>query len=194
MTRKSRPAARSWRWRENSLKRRSDTVEAWGLTLMWVLAVLGGALTGLFVAQSVESTLDAQRAEVQRVTAVLTADTPARTPVSDGPDDSRVPALVRWTDHEGVKHTAKTLVDPGKQVGATVVVWTDSRGKVAPTPPTSAAATYEAVAGGVLAACGTGGTVFAAGAAARWGLDRGRMAQWEKEWEAFDAVRGRNSG
>jgi hypothetical protein len=145
MTRKSHPAARSWRWRENPLKRRSDTVEAWVVTFIWVLAVLGGELTRLFtrlfVAENLDSTLDGQRADVQRVTAVLTADTPTRTPLSEGPDDGRVLASVRWTDHRGVKHIAKTLVATGRQVGSTVVIWTDGHGVLVSAPPTATAAT-----------------------------------------------------
>ncbi|MFI9155798.1 hypothetical protein [Streptomyces sp. NPDC053367] len=171
-----------WRWRTNPLRRRDDLVEAWVVLAVWLIALVGGIVTGALVARAADASFAEQRAERTPVRAVVLADAP-----SDGPHAGtvadRVRAKVRWTAPDGTTRTGVALVERGHRTGSAVVVWQDARGTLAPEPPTSAEASVEAGLLGGAAAIAFSGTVVGAGAVVRWRLDRRRLDLWGREWE-----------
>jgi hypothetical protein len=71
---------RLWRWRQNSLRRRSDVVEAWVIVVGWVFALVCGLLAGLMAADAVERDAERQREERRQVSAVPIEDAQDRMP------------------------------------------------------------------------------------------------------------------
>ncbi|WP_073947380.1 Rv1733c family protein [Streptomyces kebangsaanensis] len=172
---------RLWRWRGNPLRRREDVVEAWIVLVMWVVAVVGGAVAGTVVARVIDQDFARQRADRHPVRAVLLTGTPPTT--SAGGDGYRSAAEVRWTAPDGTVRTGRTLVDDGLRSGATVTVWQDGRNVLVPRPADPAEARVEAVLSGAAAALALTGLSYVTTTAARWRLDRRRYDQWAAEWE-----------
>ncbi|MEV5439420.1 hypothetical protein AB0K80_25915 [Streptomyces sp. NPDC052682] len=184
---------RWWRWRRNPLRRRSDLIEAWIVLAGWVLALLGGLAAALLTADAVQRAADRQRAGSHPVTAVVVERAKDGVPAGEG-TDSRVWATVRWTAPDGSKRTDDARVAPRAATGTTVTVWTDGQGQVTAEPMTEGEARWNAVAGGVLAALGVSVLSVGTVSAARLGLERRRMAQWDAEWERIDRRWGRTTG
>ncbi|MEV5010832.1 hypothetical protein [Streptomyces sp. NPDC055692] len=89
-------------------------------------------------------------------------------------------ALVRWSDREG-SHTGVAPVRAWLHREASATVWLDARGTIA-TPPEGR--DFAATAG-VAFATGLGVvvTVYGVWRAVDGGIDRHRLAQWDREWE-----------
>lgn len=89
---------------------------------------------------------------------------------------------VRWTTPDGVEHTADTIVPSTAQLGTPVTVWVDRDERLTHMPPASG----EALGHGVSAVLGLFTAVVALVAAVlallRFGLDRVRHREWEREW------------
>lgn len=173
---------RMWRWRSNPLRRRDDIVEAWIVLAVWVVVIVGGTLVGLVTARAAGEVFLRQRSERHPATAVLLTDVP-KAATSAGPASGWALAKVRWTADDGTPRTDETLVARGRKAGAETVVWVDGRGTLATEPPSPAAAAVEAGVLGSAAALALAGAAFGVGAAARWRLDRRRVARWGREWE-----------
>ncbi|WP_432138390.1 MULTISPECIES: Rv1733c family protein [unclassified Streptomyces] len=172
-----------WRWRANPLRRLSDRVEAWIILSAWILALAGGVLAGVSAGTGTQHLLDAHRAAVHQVTAVLTADAPKAPPAADdGVGDGLVWAQVRWTDADGATHTGRAKVEPGGETGGKVTAWTDGSGRLVAEPLTASAAELQSAITGTLAALGTATGVLLGSRLARRPLDRRRMRAWETEW------------
>ena len=190
MARTCHTRAWMWRWRRNSLKRRSDVIEAWILLVASIVAVVGSLLAGMAAAETVEQSLHRQRLERHAVPAVLTEDATNKNAVRVV-DDTRVWATVRWTAPDGSASTGLTKVLPDTAKGTSVTVWTDPRGRLASKPPSPAAARFQAAWAGTLAAVGAGLAVTGGAHLVRGQLDRWRMAEWAAEWERVDGRWGR---
>ncbi|MFG2800955.1 hypothetical protein [Streptomyces pseudovenezuelae] len=80
----------------------------------------------------------------------------------------------------GTVRTDRTLVDTGLKAGSRLLLWQDCNAALATAPPSTREAALEA---GVLAGLALVGTVHAAGALARWRLDRRRVEAWGREWD-----------
>ncbi|MEU5597956.1 hypothetical protein [Streptomyces sp. NPDC020298] len=183
----------AWRWRRNSLRRRSDVVEAWIVLVAWLAAVVGSVLAGLVAANAAARGLDRQWEERHPVQAVLVGRAPGLSSERTG-TDGRVWVTVRWTTPDGVVHTDRAKVRPGTESGAAVTVWTDQRGRVAAKPLSPGEAGFRAGWTGTLVATGTAAAVFGAAQLARAGLERRRLRQWDDEWARVDTRRGGLTG
>jgi hypothetical protein len=73
-------------------------------------------------------------------------------------------------------------VPPGSRAGSRVRVWAGRSGPVARVPLTSGEITARAIAAGILAPAGLAIVVIALARAARWLLERRRLAAWEDAW------------
>ncbi|MGW2829599.1 Rv1733c family protein [Streptomyces sp. NPDC001286] len=173
---------RFWRWRHNTLLRRSDRVQGWVLLAVWTLALLGGLFAGLAAGTWAAHDLAARRASVHSVSAVLLQDAPKTAVVSPYGSDGTVWAKVRWTDGAGTAHTDLAKVEPGGTTGGHVTVWLDREGTpvVEPAGPTvaGAQAVLLAVPTG-LAACAL---VLLGGRLVCNRLDRRCYEAWAAEW------------
>ncbi|MFD1659268.1 hypothetical protein ACFSL4_13910 [Streptomyces caeni] len=171
-----------WRWRRNSLRRRSDRVEAWIVLVTWFFVLLAGAFAGQAAAGAVQDGLDARRAQSSPVRAVLAEDAakrPQTTPYADG----AVWAQVRWTAADGSARTGLAKVGADSKAGSTTTVWTDRTGELVPRPATAAEARLQALLLGALAGLGAAGGVLAGGWLVRGRLERRRLQAWDREWE-----------
>ncbi|WP_328690302.1 hypothetical protein OHA74_14135 [Streptomyces phaeochromogenes] len=170
---------RLWRWRRNPLKRRSDVTQAWAGLAVGTAIVVGAPMAGAATAWGVQDVLSQQRQDRHPAAAVLTEGAPAG-PVYAGGGQLR--AAVRWTAPDGSVRTGDAQVDAGLKEGVRTTVWTDDRGGLTGRPPTPAEAETRADLAGALAAVGAGVLLLAGGRTLRWRLDRGRAAEWEREW------------
>ncbi|MEC3998622.1 hypothetical protein VSR01_36110 [Actinacidiphila sp. DG2A-62] len=180
-----RTTVRFWRWRRNTLRRRSDRAEAWVVLVAAVLLCLGapaaGAVGGLLMAG------DAPRAAAgwHQVDAVLLHRSPAA-PMTGwgalGSDSVRVAAEVRWTPPGGSPRTGEALVPPSTPAGQQVRIWLDPKGvpQADPTDPTQAQA--RAVVFGVVTGTATALLVLGGRTAAVAVLNRRRFAALDREW------------
>jgi hypothetical protein len=182
-----------WRWRRNPLRRRSDTVEAWVVLTAWVVAVVGGLVTGLVTADLAEQGFDRQRLERYEVWAVLTREAPSAA-AARAVGDTEVWAPVRWTDPDGTARTGQTKVTPFTAADTPVWVWTDGRGHLVSRPPSRAEEVSRAASGGALAAVGVCGVVWIATRMVFGHLNHRRMRRWENEWADVAARWGGKTG
>ncbi|MDX3236846.1 hypothetical protein PV392_14400 [Streptomyces sp. ME03-5709C] len=191
---------RWWRWRKNSLRRRSDVFEACAGVAAGCALVLGapaaGLTTGLAVNHSLQNTVRVEHANRNQVGAVVLKAGP-REAADPDPESGRVreerrDAVVRWTAPDGKVHTAQVRVDAVHDKGDPVTVWTDTSGAVlVPAPLDARSATTHAMLAGI-------GSFLAAGALGllgrqvlMWQLMRRRLAEWEREWAAAGQSWGR---
>ncbi|MGW0627061.1 Rv1733c family protein [Streptomyces sp. NPDC002758] len=174
---------RFWRWRHNPLRRRCDVFEAWIVLATWTLALLGGLLAGAVAAGMVDQSLDARRAQVHPVTAVLTADAAPSAPASTGYDTGRSWATVRWTTANGAVHTGQAQVAPGAAAGTRVMVWTDNSDHIVTAPLTPTESLLQAGITAALVAPAAGVLVWAGGRLVRGRLIKRRLAEWDEEWK-----------
>ncbi|MEU9576114.1 hypothetical protein AB0D95_02275 [Streptomyces chilikensis] len=72
----SRRRTRTWRWRNNPLRRGEDLLEAWTVVIVWAVMALGGVAVGAATAHAAADLFAGQRAERHAVGAVLLGDVP----------------------------------------------------------------------------------------------------------------------
>ncbi|WAZ19500.1 hypothetical protein STRCI_000555 [Streptomyces cinnabarinus] len=184
MRRTSGPRVRRvwwWRWRRNDLRRRSDRVEAWIVLIGWILALVGGLCAALVTRAAVADGLAERRAQADPVAAVITENAP-RTPSADDLSDGSVWAEVRWTDSSGDTRTGLAKVEPGREAGSSVTVWTRDGDELVAAPPSTTQARFESALLGAWAGLAAAGAAVGCGRLARKGLDRRRVQDWETEW------------
>ncbi|WP_330287766.1 Rv1733c family protein [Streptomyces sp. NBC_00576] len=190
MAKTCRTRVRMWRWRRNSLRRRSDVIEAWVVLIAAIVAIVGGLVAGVTVAQTAEESLNRQRLERRTASAVLTEDAPGMN-VARVVGEDRVWATVRWTAPDGSARTGLTQVLPDTAKGTPVTVWTDRQGRLEPKPGSPAAARFQGAWAGTLAAISAGVVVIGAAQLVRGQMDRRRMQEWADEWQRVDGRWGR---
>ncbi|ANS70120.1 hypothetical protein SLINC_7896 [Streptomyces lincolnensis] len=166
-----------WRWRSNPLRRRDDVLDAWLVTAVWALIIVGGTLCGAVTGRAADGVFAQQRAERTAVRAVLLTGTPQA-----ASNSYRSVAKVRWTARDGSTRTGKTLVKAGRAAGSRMTVWTDARGELTTEPPSRGEAAVESALLGASAALASSGLVVGIGGAARWRLNRRRIDSWGTEW------------
>jgi hypothetical protein len=171
-----------WRWRGNTLRRRSDRVEAWIVLAAWIAGVLGALGTGLAASLWVDHDLTARREAVREVPAVLLEDAPDEAALTAYGADGTVWARVRWTDPGGSGHTARAKVEPGGETGSPVTVWIGRAGTPVAQPPGVVEARFQAALLGVPAAAGAASLTLIATRLVLLRMERRRMAEWETEW------------
>ncbi|WP_443033807.1 Rv1733c family protein [Streptomyces sp. CA2R101] len=175
------------RWRNNPLRRGTDTAESWMLLTTAVLIAVTAPAAGVTAASALEASAQRQGQGGQSVSAVLTEDPPARIGVdSAGGAGGRVHATVRWTAADGTVRTGKTAVAPGLRAGDRTTAWIDRHGALLRDPATPEGAIAESVAVGTVAASATGLLLIGAHKAGVGLLNRRRYAQWEKDWTETD--------
>ncbi|MEV6114576.1 DUF3592 domain-containing protein [Streptomyces sp. NPDC052109] len=181
-----RTGVRSWRWRRNPLRRRSDVVEAWTLlvvaVLLFLVTPLVGVAAGLRAHEQARTLAAAQRAERHQVRAKVVGDRPEQLSSVEGDRAHPYRAEVRWTEPGQRARTAWARVPAGTRTGDVVSVWFDARGRSVAPPPDAAAVLQHAVTVGLCAAGGTAAVVCLGHAVERRIALRHRLAEWEREW------------
>ncbi|MET7481669.1 hypothetical protein [Streptomyces sp. NPDC005538] len=192
MPRNGYPRRLLWRWRNNSLRRHHDVVEAWVMLTAWAVVAVGGTAAGLVTAHAADETFARQRTERHTVRAVILNDVPRGTGAL-GASDRRA-ASVRWTTPGGSTRTGQTLVNTGLKAGAEVTVWQDAEGHLTIAPIGAKEAAVESAFLGAVAGISLAGLVFGAEAVARWRLDCRRLEEWDREWDLVGPRWGHKTG
>jgi hypothetical protein len=172
-------------WR-NPLARSADRWQA-GLRIvlvtLWILALpLAATVSSLQVANGLQA-IDQAAGEHTKTSAVLLAASPAVIAYSDGISSS-VPVGVQasWVAPDGTSRSGQVTAPSGLPVGAKVEIWTDRTGTPIPTPerPSGAVGTGILVGAGLW--LGWGLVLAVVFRLSVLSLDRGRRAQWDRDW------------
>lgn len=180
-----RTTVRFWRWRRNTLRRRSDRAEAWVVLVAAALLFLGAPAAGAVGGLMMSGHAPRPGAGWHRVGAVLVERAPAA-PATGwgalGSDNVRVAAPVRWTAPGGGPRTGEALVPPSTAAGQQVRIWLDPQGAPRPDPADPAQAQARAVVFGVGTGTATALVVLGGQALAVSVLNRRRFAALDREW------------
>ncbi|MFJ9898334.1 hypothetical protein ACIQPR_33860 [Streptomyces sp. NPDC091280] len=170
-----------WRWRNNSLRRHTDVVEAWIILAAWAVVAVGGTVAGLVTSHAADEAFARQRTERHTVRAVVLDDVPRSTDAL-GTSAQRA-ASVRWTAPSGTTRTGRTLVNSGLKAGTEITLWQDAKGHLTIAPIGAGESAVESGFLGTVAGFALAGLVFGAEAAARWRLDCRRVEEWDRQWD-----------
>ncbi|HSX95820.1 MAG TPA: hypothetical protein VLG91_00200 [Streptomyces sp.] len=175
-----------WRWRANPLRRRSDVVEAWTVLCVVLLLALGAPAAGLAVGRwahaDAREQATAERAALDRVSAVILEKAPASVPSAHGDKQPTFWVRARWTEPDGGSRTGEARVAAGTERGDRADVWLNEAGRSVQPPPTDTAVWQHALAMGTCATGGVVGVVLLGNVLVRRVATRHRLAEWEREW------------
>jgi hypothetical protein len=193
--RRKRLKQAGWRWRRNSLRRRSDVIEAWlGVltALLFCLVPVFGWWSGQSVDRTLQRVVRTQRSARFLVTATVVP--PAKVPggasgkasgsaaQSGGRTANTRGDVLRWTAPDHSVHTTTVSVDLEVWQQGRILLWTDRSGRLVPPPLDSATATTHSVLAGTAAATSAGGLLLITRQVLMWRLMRRRLESWEREW------------
>jgi len=169
----------------NALRRGSDRAETAMLGVL-LAAFLAGApfaahLAGSWTYAAATKEAQAQQAALRQVPATL-LQAAGPWSVSEGGAE----AQARWKAPDGQTRTGQIFVTSGAPAGSTVMVWVDQAGHLTDSPLQHIQVTGRANMARGLAVAGLAVTLIALGWAARWALDRRRLAAWDTEWLATE--------
>jgi hypothetical protein len=165
----------------NPLRRGSDRAET------AVLAVLLAAflVAAPFVAHAAGSwtyAASAREAQAQRATAHQVPATLVQAATPWGITESGVEVQARWKAPDGQVRTGQVFAASGAPAGSTVMVWVNQAGQLTDSPLQHSQVTGRTVMVQVLAVIALAVILVIVGWAARWALDRRRLAAWDAEW------------
>jgi hypothetical protein len=186
MSRLMRRLSRTLGWDRNPLRRRVDRVEvaifAALFVILPVVAPVVSTLAGRAVVADAGTWQHAQQSWRQ-VSAVIEH----RSAIPAGKLDGMFlcpEALARWTAPDGRSRTGWVETAPGARAGGRVRVWVDKSGAVTGPPVGTALVNELRILAEVAAPVVLALVLYTAGRAARFVLDRRRLAGWEKAWQA----------
>jgi hypothetical protein len=166
------------------VRRTADRVEAAvmaGLLVVFLAAVPLAALTA--AGRVAASGMRAERAQARgrQVPAVLLQDAPE--PAHALSQASLEPLVrARWTAPGGAPREGEVYAPGGARAGTTVMVRTDSTGRLEGAPVQRADVTVLEAFAALAAAALAAGAVAVTGFLARRALDKRRLAAWDAEW------------
>ncbi|MFD4193514.1 Rv1733c family protein [Amycolatopsis thermoflava] len=171
-----------------SLARAWDRAEAAVLATAVLAALVAVPVAGVVVSEvraAQTAVSRQQQAERHEVDAVVLEVTPP------GLDSDDATATVVWRLPGGSDRTGTVPAGRGTEPGDRVPVWVDPAGEPVPTPLTASNALTVALAAGLLAWLGVVVVLGLLVALVRAGLDRLRLAAWEREWSEFGSDKTR---
>lgn len=172
-----------WRLDHNPLRRGSDRAET-AIVGVLLAALLAGApfaahAAGSWTYATAAREAQAQRAVLHQVPATLLQAAAPWSATSYGSG-----ASARWRAPGGQVRTGDVFAPDGAPAGSTVMVWVDQSGRLTDAPLQRSQVTGRVVLARVLAVAAVAVAVMIVGWAARWALDRRRLAAWDAEWLA----------
>ncbi|MEU0511582.1 MULTISPECIES: Rv1733c family protein [Amycolatopsis] len=183
--------SRQWRLispGRGSLARAWDRAEAAVLATAVLAALAAVPVAGVVVSEvrAAETAVSRQQQAERREVEAVVLDV---TPPSPDSDDGTATAV--WRLPDGSDRTGTVPVGRGTGPGDRVPVWVDPAGEPAPAPLTAGNALTVALAAGFLAWLGVVVTLGSLVALVRAGLDRLRLAAWEREWSELGSDKTR---
>ena len=167
----------------NPLRRGSDRAESVVLGVL-LAAFLAGApfvahAAGNWTYATSARQAQAQQAAFRHVPATLLQ---TATSWSVGPDGAG--ANARWRAPDGQPRTGYVIAPAGTPAGSTQMVWTDQAGQLTDPPLQPSQVAGRVVMARVLAVAALAFVLMLLSWAARWALNRRRLAAWDAEWLA----------
>jgi hypothetical protein len=168
----------------NPLRRRWDLIDGWllpaAIAAFLVLGPLAATAAGLWAHAG---NVAVQRADKSwhQVTAQLLDPAPGPLFSDNGANSWLVWSPARWVA-DGHTRTGEVPAPAGASAGTTVRVWLNRAGTVQAPPLTAAAARNRILIAVAFTLAGLTALLTAAAVAARWMLDRKRIASWEAGW------------
>ncbi len=173
----------------NPLARSADRWQA-GLRIvlvtLWALALpVAATVSSLLVANGLQS-IDQATGDATQTSAVLTADAPMAMMFADGVAPSpadQVPAS--WVAPDGTTRSGPVGAMSGMPAGTRVEIWVDASGTRVNPPEPPSGAVGEGIAVGVGIWLGWGILLALVFWLSVLSLDRGRQAEWDREWRGL---------
>ena len=170
----------------NPLARSADRWQA-GLRIvlitLWALALpVAATVSSLLAADGLQS-IDQATGNATQTSAVLSADAPMIMMFADGVAPSaadEVPAS--WIAPDGTTRSGPVGAMPGMPAGARVEIWVDASGTQVNPPEPPSGAVGDGILVGVAIWLGWGIVLALVFWLSVLSLDRGRRAEWDREW------------
>jgi hypothetical protein len=170
----------------NPLRRRLDLIDGWllpaAIIAFLLLGPLAAAVAGLWAHAG---NLAVQRTDRSwhQVSAVLLEPVPGPLFSDNGANSWLVWSPARWVA-DGRARAGDVPAPAGASADTTVKVWINQAGEVQAPPLTAAGARNRILIAALFALAGLTALLTAAAVAARWVLDRKRIASWEAGWHS----------
>ncbi len=174
---------RGLRLDRNPLRRGSDRAETAVLGVL-LAAFLAGAPFAAHVAGSWTYAASAREAQAQQAALHRVPATLLQAATAWGISEGGAEAQARWKAPDGQVRTGEVFVANVAPAGSTVMVWVNQSGQLTDSPLQHSQVTGRAVIARVLAVIALAVMLIIVGWAARWVLDRRRLAAWDAEWLA----------
>ena len=172
----------------NPLRRRTDRLET-GIMAGLLAAFLAGAPLAAIAAGGWTHAAGLREQRAQRswyqVSLVLLHSTPRQAAFKQWSPPA--PVLARWTQPARQARAGQVPAPPGSRAGSRIRVWADNLGPVAGVPLTSGEITAREIAAGILAPAALAIVFLGLARAARWLLERRRLAAWQDAWTRADS-------
>jgi hypothetical protein len=167
----------------NPLRRGSDRAETAVLGVL-LAAFLAGAPFAAHTAGSWTYAASAREAQAQQAALHQVRATLLQAAVPWGLSEGGAEAQARWRAPDGQIRTGQIFVSADAPAGSTVAVWVNRAGQLTDSPLQHSQVTGRAEMARVLAVAGLAVALILVGWAARWAMDRRRLAAWDAEWLA----------
>ena len=167
----------------NPLRRGSDRAETAMLSVL-IAAFLAMAPFAAHAAGSWTYAASAREAQAQQAALHQVPATLLQAAAPWNLSESGSEANARWKAPDGRESTGQVFVLSGATAGSTVMLWVNQAGQLTDSPLQHGQVTGRAVMARVLAVAALAVMLIVVGWAARWALDRRRLAAWDAEWLA----------
>ncbi len=164
----------------NPLRRRFDRAEAWIIGALCALFLAASPLAAAIAGTNVYgAAVNAQRTWRPVVATLLSNARPLPT---NGRQTAAASAT--WTAPDGTAYLGPVLVPQGSRARTSIRIWVDAAGQQTGTPLRGGFLMADVAIAVLLALAALGAPLLGAGAAARWILQRRRLAAWEADWRS----------
>jgi hypothetical protein len=172
----------------NPVRRGSDRAETVVLGVL-LAAFLAGAPFAAHAAGSWTYATSAREAQVQRVVYHQVPATLLQAATPSGIIGGGAEAQARWKAPDGHVRTGEVFGLSVAPAGSTIMIWVNQSGQVTDSPLQHSQVTVRTDIARVLAVAVLAIALMVVGWAARWALDRRRLAGWDAEWLATGGQR-----
>lgn len=186
-----RATALAWRWRRNSLRRRTDVLESWvglvAVVLMLLAGPVSGWVTGSLAHEALRHTVREQHRHRHLVTATTLralrggpAETDREATAAAREGHHRV--VARWPGPDGKERSGVVPVRHATRPGQPFPLWTDDQGRLSGRPMDHDTAAVHAGLAGAGAAAVACGLLEAVRRLVVWRVMQRRYARWDRAW------------
>ncbi len=175
------------------LRRTSDRVEEVGRSTCIVLALLGIPLAiAIAIGSHAEAAGKAQQIAMSSHSADAVTLEEAAVPVA-APPIAGTYVTAQWTAPDGTPRKGTLEVPAGTRSGEHISVWQNDRGELTDPPPRRSQLFVDAIFVALAIMLLAGGAAYVSFRVLRFGLDRWRLHEWDRDWERFEIRQRRQS-